>query len=113
MERIKYTCSNCGWETSVVAQWKDLKPKRCMNKKCNTSFRKDPESLIIKDPTLNKEKAKKTSDSSSSKSSTSSKSSSSSSSYKKKEDSDDKETSYKQKTSSKDEQQQDKKKDSK
>lgn len=51
MERIKYTCANCGWETSVIAQWKDLKPKRCMNKKCNTSFLKNPEALLSKDPT--------------------------------------------------------------
>lgn len=89
MERIKYSCSNCGWETSVIAQWKDLKPKRCMNKKCNTSFRVNPEALITKDPTLNKKVEKK--DTKSGKKSTS---------------------SSKQKTSSKTEQQQTKAEDS-
>lgn len=91
MERIKYTCANCGWETSVVAQWKDLKPKRCMNKKCNTSFRANPESLITKDPT----KVEK-----------------SSSSKKKDEDNEKKSASRKQKPSSKVEQQQEEIKDS-
>jgi hypothetical protein len=59
MERIKYTCANCGWETSVIAQWKDLKPKRCMNKKCNASFLKNPEALLCKDPTIKSEVVKK------------------------------------------------------
>lgn len=51
MNRIRYTCKNCGWSTSVVSQWADLKPKRCMNAKCNTSFVKESQSLIIEDPT--------------------------------------------------------------
>jgi len=48
--KIKYTCKNCGWITSIRNEWADLKPKRCMNKKCNTSFQKSPESLIIEMP---------------------------------------------------------------
>lgn len=51
MSRIKYTCKNCGWMTSVVAQWADLKPKRCMNAKCNTSFVRESQSLLVDDPT--------------------------------------------------------------
>lgn len=50
MKKIKYTCKNCGWETSIWEEWSDLKPKRCMNKKCNTSFILNPDSLIITTP---------------------------------------------------------------
>lgn len=50
MQKIKYTCKNCGWETQIREEWADLKPKRCMNKKCNTSFVKSPESLEIAHP---------------------------------------------------------------
>lgn len=49
-DKIKYICKNCGWEISIRAEWGDLRPKRCMNRKCNTSFRKYPESLIIQYP---------------------------------------------------------------
>lgn len=48
--KIKYTCKNCGWTTSIREEWMDLKPKRCMNKKCNTSFQKSPDSLQIELP---------------------------------------------------------------
>ena len=48
--RIKYTCKNCGWETSIIVEWADLKPRRCMNKKCNTSFVKNPDQLLIQMP---------------------------------------------------------------
>lgn len=48
--KVKYTCKNCGWFTQVRAEWADLKPKRCMNKKCNTSFMKWPEALIVQVP---------------------------------------------------------------
>lgn len=50
MEKIKYACKNCGWETSIREEWGDLRPKRCMNKKCNTSFQKSPDSLLITRP---------------------------------------------------------------
>ncbi len=50
MNRIKYSCKNCNWTTSIIEQWQDLKPKRCMNSKCNTSFRKTPEALITQKP---------------------------------------------------------------
>lgn len=50
MRKIKYTCKECGWETSIYEEWEDLKPQRCMNKKCNTSFRVKPDSLIITKP---------------------------------------------------------------
>jgi len=48
--RIKYTCKNCGWETSVIVEWADLRPRRCMNKKCNTSFLKYPDQLVVQMP---------------------------------------------------------------
>jgi hypothetical protein len=50
MKKIKYTCKNCGWETAIWEEWADLKPKRCMNRKCNTSFILNPDALIIITP---------------------------------------------------------------
>ena len=50
MEKTKYQCKNCGWETSIRQEWSDLKPKRCMNKKCNTSFLANRDALIITRP---------------------------------------------------------------
>lgn len=50
MKKIKYNCKNCGWETSIWEEWSDLKPTRCMNKKCNTSFRLHPDQLEITKP---------------------------------------------------------------
>jgi len=50
MRKIKYTCKECGWHTSIWEEWEDLKPQRCMNRKCNTSFRVNPTSLIIEKP---------------------------------------------------------------
>lgn len=47
MDKIKYQCKNCGWETAIRQEWGDLRPKRCMNKKCNTSFTKHRDALII------------------------------------------------------------------
>jgi len=58
MSRIKYNCKNCGWETSIREEWGDLKPKRCMNKKCNTSFIKNPEALIVTKPEIKVEESK-------------------------------------------------------
>lgn len=48
--KIKYTCKNCGWTTSIREEWADLKPRRCMNKKCNTSFLKLKDTLIVEMP---------------------------------------------------------------
>jgi hypothetical protein len=48
--KIKYTCKNCGWTTSIREEWADLRPKRCMNKKCNTSFQRSPDSLLVELP---------------------------------------------------------------
>lgn len=50
MDKVKYQCKNCGWETSIRQEWGDLRPKRCMNKKCNTSFAAHPDALIITRP---------------------------------------------------------------
>ncbi len=50
MNKIKYTCKKCGWETQIREEWGDLRPKRCMNKKCNQSFQADPSSLITVRP---------------------------------------------------------------
>lgn len=55
MRKIKYTCKNCGWETSIWEEWEDLKPQRCMNKKCNTSFRVNPDALEITRPKAKQE----------------------------------------------------------
>lgn len=48
--KVKYTCKNCGWFTEILEEWSDLKPRRCMNKKCNTSFLKHPNTLITEVP---------------------------------------------------------------
>ncbi len=50
MAKIKYVCKNCNWETSIREEWGDLKPKRCMNKRCNTSFVAKPDCLDIQRP---------------------------------------------------------------
>lgn len=50
LRKIKYKCKNCGWEKSIPEQWADLKPKRCGNPKCNTSFILDKEKLDIQKP---------------------------------------------------------------
>lgn len=50
MDKIKYTCKNCGWSCEIRQEWGDLKPKRCMNKKCNTSFLANKDSLIVTVP---------------------------------------------------------------
>lgn len=49
-DKIKYTCKNCGWCTSIRQEWSDLRPKRCMNKRCNTSFLKYKDALIVQVP---------------------------------------------------------------
>lgn len=49
-DKIKYTCKLCGWYTSIRKEWADLKPRRCMNKKCNTSFIKNVEALAVQLP---------------------------------------------------------------
>lgn len=49
-DRIKYTCKKCSWTTSIIIAWADLKPRRCMNKKCRVSFIKDPSQLEIEMP---------------------------------------------------------------
>lgn len=46
-EKIKYCCKACSWTTSIRAEWADMKPKRCMNKKCNTSFVTNPDALEV------------------------------------------------------------------
>lgn len=47
---IIYTCKKCGWQTAIVAQWADLKPKKCKNSKCGCFFLKEPNQLDIKVP---------------------------------------------------------------
>ena len=49
-QRIKFSCSNCGWTTSLVSAWTDLKPKKCPGLKCKTSFLKNPEKLLVELP---------------------------------------------------------------
>ena len=53
---IYYKCKDCGWMTRIVKQWADLKPSKCMGKKCNARFDKDPSKLEIMLP---KEPSKK------------------------------------------------------
>ena len=50
MNDIKYQCKSCGWETAIREEWGDLRPKRCMNRKCNASFAANPDMLIITRP---------------------------------------------------------------
>ena len=64
-EKIKYSCKPCGWTTSIRQEWADMKPKRCMNKKCNTSFVANPEALettlpvvVVPEAPQNKKKKK-------------------------------------------------------
>jgi hypothetical protein len=59
MAKIKYTCKNCGWDTSIREEWADLKPKRCMNKKCNTSFLAKPDMLVIERPEKQQDEVQK------------------------------------------------------
>lgn len=58
-DKVKFTCKNCGWETSIRKEWADLRPKRCMNRKCNTSFLASPDKLDIKFPAKVEKKAPK------------------------------------------------------
>lgn len=48
--KIKYTCNNCGWTCAIREEWPDLKPKRCMNRRCNTNFEKNKEMLKVEMP---------------------------------------------------------------
>lgn len=56
MEKLVYKCSHCGWERTIPAQWADVSPRYCENKKCRysgrikndrTSFLKEPKALLI------------------------------------------------------------------
>lgn len=56
MEKLTYKCSECGWEKAIPAQWADVSPRYCGNKKCKysgrikrerTSFLKEPKALLI------------------------------------------------------------------
>ena len=60
MEKLSYRCKDCGWEKSIPAQWADVSPRYCGNKKCKysgrvkqgrTSFLKEPKMLEIIMPT--------------------------------------------------------------
>lgn len=51
MERkVVYTCKNCGREYSIREEWGDLRPKRCVNKKCNISFINNPDMVTVTRP---------------------------------------------------------------
>lgn len=54
--RIKYTCKKCGWSKSITKEWKDIRPKKCGNKKCKVIFLLNPEELQIDEPQEAKEK---------------------------------------------------------
>lgn len=54
-EKTTYTCANCGWTASLHKNWADLKPKRCGNKRCKTSFQKNPDLLVIEIPETQKQ----------------------------------------------------------
>lgn len=48
MSKIKYSCGKCTiWSTEIREEWGDLKPRRCMNKKCNCSFIAEKQHLLI------------------------------------------------------------------
>ena len=48
--KIVYTCKKCNWQASIVADWADLRPKRCGNSRCLHSFLKNPSDLSTKSP---------------------------------------------------------------
>lgn len=50
LKKITYVCKNCGWEKKLPEEWSDLRPKRCGNPKCNTSFVLHKDKLEIKFP---------------------------------------------------------------
>lgn len=47
MDRIFYKCKKCSWSASVPEAWGDLKPQYCGNRKCQHSFRKYPDDLLV------------------------------------------------------------------
>lgn len=58
MDKIKYSCKNCGWEKELPLSWKAMVPKHCCNPKCEYSsvkskgkkgFMLNPEMLEIKE----------------------------------------------------------------
>lgn len=50
LEKVKYSCSKCGWQTSIIVAWADLRPKRCLGKRCKTSFLREPSALLVELP---------------------------------------------------------------
>jgi len=58
-KKVKYVCKNCGWATQIRWEWRDLKPKRCGNGKCNTSFLASPDKLEVNKPKVDKVQPKK------------------------------------------------------
>lgn len=48
--RIKYKCKQCSWEASLVAEWTDIRPKRCGNRRCGQNFLTSPTDLEITQP---------------------------------------------------------------
>jgi len=59
MNKVIFTCKNCGWDGQLVSNWADIKPVFCPNKKCQfskekskgrKSFRSNPEMLEITFP---------------------------------------------------------------
>jgi len=57
-KKIKYICKNCGWSAEIRAEWGDIRPKRCMNRKCNTYFPAYPDALEVIRPEKEKAESK-------------------------------------------------------
>ena len=47
MNKIKYKCKKCNWQTAILEAWGDLKPSFCGNKKCLSNFSRNPDNLEV------------------------------------------------------------------
>jgi len=47
MLKIIYKCKKCSWKKSISAEWGDLQPKMCGNKRCAVSYFKNPDLLEV------------------------------------------------------------------
>ena len=52
MNKIKYKCKKCNWQTAILEAWGDLKPSFCGNKKCLSNFSRNPDNLEVVFPEL-------------------------------------------------------------
>lgn len=62
-QRIVYTCKKCGWKSSILVAWGDIRPKKCAGRRCQrnkpNAFLKYTEDLLILKPQLKETKSAK------------------------------------------------------